>query len=63
MQYTLLIYDDEAAGATDRGRAQRALRRVRKFTEDVRDAGILVGGNELQPPGPRRPSASATARR
>jgi len=50
MQYLLLIHDDEAHwGGMPEDERNAIYAEYTKFTEDVQNAGILVGANQLQP--------------
>ena len=52
MQYLLLIHDDEAHwGDMPEDERNAIYGEYTKFTEDVQNAGILVGANQLQPAG------------
>ena len=52
MQYLLLIHDDEAHwGGMPEDERNAIYAEYTKFTEDVQNAGILVGANQLQPSG------------
>ena len=52
MQYLLLIHDDEAHwGDMPEDERNAIYGEYTKFTEDVQNAGILVGANQLQPSG------------
>ena len=50
MQYLLLIYDDEATWA-DMPEAERNgyFQEYMKYTNDLQQAGVLVGADQLQP--------------
>ena len=52
MQYLLLIHDDEAHwGDMPEDERNAIYGEYTKFTEDVQNAGVLVGANQLQPSG------------
>src|SRR5881392_4405270 len=52
MLYLLLIHDDEAHwGDMPEDERNAIYGEYTKFTEDVQNAGILVGANQLQPAG------------
>lgn len=50
MQYLLLIYGNEAAmQSADKEATQRTLAAYFSYIEAMKQAGVLVGGNRLQP--------------
>ena len=52
MQYLLLIHDDEAHwGDMPEDERNTIYGEYMKFTEDVQNAGVLLGANQLQPAG------------
>jgi hypothetical protein len=52
MQYLLLIHDDEAHwGEMPEDERNAIYSEYTKFTEDVQNAGVLLGANQLQPAG------------
>jgi hypothetical protein len=52
MQYLLLIHDDEAHwGDLPEDERNAVYAEYTKFTEDVQNAGVLLGANQLQPSG------------
>src|SRR3954451_8201615 len=52
MQYLLLIHDDEAHwGEMPEDERNAIYGEYMKYTEDVQNAGILIGANQLQPSG------------